>query len=310
MTMHDPRSPLVKGGRLTLQNCEYTIQDVVGSGGSCLAYRAERKSNEHEREIGMPTVPTIIKEFYPLELTDSITRKPDGELIVQAMARKTFDLLKRRFESGTAEQTAFCVCDGNHSLPLPALASQNGTAYTAVVLSNGQTLADCVESLSMLEKADVITSLCNTVRKLHDSGKLYLDLKPPNIFVFDKEQNESRRVALFDFDTVVTADDILTAAISYSEGWSPHEQINRLKEEISYPADIYAIGAVCYWLYTGKTVSDEVLNEIVRGRFDFLNDINELRGRKGPAETIANVLYSCLKRMPSKRARRVEGIPL
>jgi serine/threonine protein kinase len=310
MTTHDPRTPLVEGGRLTLQTQEYVVQEIVGFGGSCLAYRAERKLSENEHKVDMPTIPAIIKEFYPFELTDGITRKPDGELTMQATVRETFDLLRERFESSAAKQTAFCVNDSNHSLPLPLLGTQNGTAYTAVVLTNGQTLSECAADLSMLEKADVITSLCNAIRKLHDSGRLYLDLKPSNIFVFEREQNESRRVALFDFDTALDAADITKAAISYSEGWSPHEQINQRKEEISYPADIYAIGAVCYWLYSGKTVSDDILNEIVRGRFGFLDDINELRGGKGPAKTIASVLSVCLKRVPSKRAQRVDEIPL
>ena len=309
MTAHDPRTPLNQDSRLTLQNHKYTIWDVVGFGGSCLAYYAEREPNENEVRIGIPAVPAIIKEFYPLELEAHITREPDGKLTVTTTAQGLFDLMRSRFEVGAAEQTAFCVNDGNHSLPLPVLANANGTTYTAVILINGQTLNDCAETLSMLEKADVLTSLCNAVKKLHDSGKLYLDLKPSNIFVFEKEQNESRRIALFDFDTVIPAADITTAAVSYSDGWSPNEQANQRKEEISYPADIYAIGAVYYWMLSGKKVSGAVLDEIVRERFGFLDGIEGLHSMR-LKETIGQILSVTLKRLPDKRAQRVEDIPL
>ena len=53
MTAHDPRTPLNQGSRLTLQNHKYTIRDVVGFGGSCFAYYAEREPNENENKIGV-----------------------------------------------------------------------------------------------------------------------------------------------------------------------------------------------------------------------------------------------------------------
>ena len=310
MTTHDIRTPLNQGDKLVLKDHVYKIHDIVGFGGSCLAYRAECEPNENEREIGMPTIPAIIKEFYTLELSDGIIRKLDGKLTVQAVARETFDLLKERFESGAAKQTAFCVSDSNHSLPLPLLDMQNGTVYTTVVLTNGQTLSDCAADLSMLEKADVITSLCNAVRKLHDSGKLYLDLKPPNIFVFEKEQSESRRVALFDFDTVISVSDTDASTFPYSEGWSPYEQRNPYKEGISYTADVYAIGAVYYWMLSGKAVSEAILHEIVRKRFGFLDEISDICRNKWLKETIGQILSATLKRPPENRVQRVEDIPL
>jgi len=310
MTAHDTRMPLGQGKLLTIQHRDYTIRETIGLGGSCLAYSAERLPSEYEREAGMPVVPVIIKEFYPLELVESITRKPNGELNVMTTAQGVFDLMKGRFESGATEQTAFCVSNGNHSLPLPIFEALNGTVYSAVTLTNGQTLADCGEPLSVFEKADMLTSLCNAVKKLHSSGRLYLDLKPSNIFLFEKEPNESRRVALFDFDTAISADEITTAVISYSEGWSPYEQLNLRREDISYTADVYAIGAVYYRLLSGKKVSDEILNEIVRGRYGFLDEIEVLKNNKRLKEIIGQILSATLKRLPSKRAQGVEDIPL
>ncbi len=310
MTIQDGRVPLAHGSKFKLRHSVYTIIDVVGCGGSCLAYSAELLPEEYEKQIGTANTPAIIKEFYPAELAQRIIRDNNGALLVEPDAQDIFDEQKSRFESGTAALKTFCISDSNHTLPSPAIDSANGTVYSVSTLARGTILSACRDSLSMREKADVLTSLCNAVSKLHSSGRLHLDLKPSNIFVFEKDNNESRRIALFDFDTVIPIGDVLSASISYSEGWSPYEQVSGRREEISYAADVYAIGAVCYWLYSGKKVSDEILNEVARGRVSFLNEISELRDGKGPARTIADILLASLKRVPVKRAQRVESLPL
>ena len=252
----------------------------------------------------------VIKEFYPLELAASITRKANGELRTTPSATEFWNALKNRFESGAAEQAAFYGNDSNHSLPPARFTQAHGTAYSVVALTNGQILSDCSETLSINEKTDIITSLCNAVKNLHYNDKLYLDLKPSNIFLFKREPNETRRVALFDFDTVVEAGDITNSLIPYSEGWSPREQINGRRNEISCATDIYAIGAVYYWLLSGKKVSDEILDEIARKRFGFLDDIQSLAGYKLLKDIIKQTLAATLKRLPKERAQKAPDIPL
>jgi serine/threonine protein kinase len=310
MMIQDGRIPLAISSKPALRHSTYTIIDVVGCGGSGLAYSAELMSEECEQEIGAVNTPAIVKEFYPAELAQGIIRDDNGALLIEADAQDTFYTLKSRFESGTAALKTFCVSDSNHTLPSPAIDAANGTVYSASAIARGNTLSDCRDSLTMREKADVFTSLCNAVSKLHVSGRLHLDLKPSNIFVFEKDNNESRRIALFDFDTVIPLNDVLSTSISYSEGWSPYEQVNGRREEITYATDVYALGMVCYWLYSGEKATDMVLNDIVRGRFGFLNEINELRGVKGPSKVLADILFASLKRVPGRRAQRVEELPL
>jgi serine/threonine protein kinase len=304
------REPLNQSYELALTNGHYTIREVIGFGGSCLAYSAECKPTEYEQSIGIPSTAAVIKEFYPLELATDITRRLNGELTVTAAARDVFDTLKKRFESGAAEQVAFYGNDSNHSLPPARISQANGTMYSVVPLANGQILSDCTATLSPNEKSDIITSLCNAVKRLHDSGKLYLDLKPANIFLFRKEPNETRRVALFDFDTVVPVDGIANASIPYSEGWSPREQVSGRRSEISYATDIYALGAVYYWLLSGRKATDEILDEIARRRYGFLDDIPELTEYRLLKDIIRQTLTATLKRQPKERVQKTEDIPL
>jgi serine/threonine protein kinase len=234
---------------LTLDGTEYIIREPIGFGGSCIAYSAESLQSVYEQSIGVPPIRAVIKEFYPAELVGEIQR--DGT-VLRCTDEKLFKDFKRRFENGAAQQVAYYGADSNHSLPPAKVAAANGTAYSIVSLAQGSILAEEREQLSLREKADVITSLCNAVAKLHADRKLYLDIKPSNIFLFNRETNETRRIALFDFDTVTSISDVQTAIIPYSPDWSPYEQIGsgEWKSEIGYATDVYAIGAVFYWLYS------------------------------------------------------------
>jgi serine/threonine protein kinase len=310
MMPQDPREPLGQGYKLSLTDGDFVMREVIGYGGSCLAYSAKREPTDYERGIGMQPPAAVIKEFYPLELASSITREANGELRATPSATDFWNALKNRFESGAAEQVAFYGNDSNHSLPPARITQANGTAYSVVALTNGQILSDCSETLSVNEKTDVITSLCNAVKNLHDNGKLYLDLKPSNIFLFEKEPNETRRVALFDFDTTVAVGGITNSIIPYSEGWSPREQVNVRRNEISCATDIYTIGAVYYWLLSGKKITDDILDEIARKRFGFLDDIQALAGYRLLKDIIKQTLAATLKRQPKERAQKVEDIPL
>ena len=310
MMSQDLREPLDQGYKLSLTDGDYVTREVIGYGGSCLAYSAEREPTDYERGIGMQPPAAVIKEFYPLELAASITREANGELRTTPSATEFWNALKNRFESGAVEQVAFYGNDSNHSLPPARITQANGTAYSVVALTNGQILSDCSETLSVNEKADIITSLCNAVKNLHYNDKLYLDLKPSNIFLFKREPNETRRVALFDFDTVVEAGDITNSLIPYSEGWSPREQINGRRNEISCATDIYSIGAVYYWILSGMKVTDEILDEIARKRFGFLDEIQALAGYRLLKGIIKQTLAATLKRQPKERVQKALDLPL
>lgn len=306
--MSDQRIPIQKGSRIVFNSGEYTIKTAIGYGGSCLAYSAEREPSEYEHSIGMPPTPAVIKEFYPLELTDCISRT-GGELRVTTDAEAVFNALKRRFENGTVNQAMFFVKDGDHSFAPTRITLMNGTVYAVVDSVQGDILTNVCGNLEMVEVAQVIQSLSYAAKALHDDERLHLDIKPSNIFLFNRDSSESRRVALFDFDTVTPISEIKTADIAFSEGWSPYEQVNQQRDKISFATDIYSIGAVFYWLMSdGEKVTDGVLSAIKRRRFDFIDKFPVLAGKQSPREGVIEFLSATLKREPLERAQKVEEL--
>jgi len=305
--MIDNRVPLPEGTDLLLGESRFRIFDVIGRGGSCIAYSAAREPNVYEQTIGMPPTPAVIKEFYPADLHESINRK-GIELYISHEAENKFDGIRRRFEHGAVNQARFSIKDSDHSFAPTRIVPANNTIYSIVDSVRGDILENIRAELDLHEIAQVFQSLCYAVKELHDDGKLHLDIKPSNIFLFNKDSCESCRIALFDFDTVILISDISTAIIPYSNGWSPYEQEHEHRGKISFATDIYAIGAVLYWLITGKKVADETLDDIKRQKYVFMDDSPLLANKASPRDPLLKIFAATLKREPSERAKRIEEL--
>ena len=305
--MNDERIPLPHGSVISLNGNNYIIDNLIGNGGSCLAYSAQRKPSGYEHSIGIPLTPSVIKEFYPYDLGKDLQR--DGvRLIIPTDKKEQFNGLLRRFEKGAVNQALFFIKDSDHSFAPTRIAVDNNTVYSAVDSVRGDILGNIRAELDMYEIAQIIQSLCYAVKELHDDGKLHLDIKPSNIFLFNKDSSESRRVAMFDFDTVTPMSELDTATISFSEDWSPYEQKNKQRDKISFATDIYAIGAVLYWLISGNRADASVLDDIKRQRFDFFDSLPVLVNKESPRNNLRTLLNRTLKREPSERSQNVEDL--
>ena len=304
--MSKSRKALEKGMELVFDSRRYQILETMSeNGGSCLVYKAERLPTEHHPH-GLPLVRYVIKEFYPKSLVQHISRGSNGELLVARSGLERFIKAKRRFVDGVARQTAFYDEASNYAIMgYPEIYEYvNGTVYSALSIANGTTLNNVKYStLSVYEIAQIMTSLCNAVDKLHAKGQLYLDIKPENIFLFDREVCESRRIALFDFDTVVEKDNLPTVGF-YSRGWSPYEQELWQSDEITEATDNYSIGALLYWLLFGQKVPDGLPTRILRGDFSFLNGCLLLHNMKSAKTAVQNLLKATLNNDHKERMQR------
>ena len=303
--MPDARIPLPDNSSLLIDGDNYIIKQVIGYGGSCLAYSAWRTPNEYEQSIGMPPFFTVIKELYPSELARHITRCERG-LLVHPTAKESFDFFRKRFERGAVRQASFFHENTNRSFSPARIAAANNTLYTVVDSVQGNTLDHARDGLDMEDVSEIMGSLCHSVKALHDDEKLHLDIKPSNIFLFNKDSGDSYRIALFDFDSIISVSDVASAIIPFSDGWAPHEQVNQIRHKISYATDIYSIGAVLYWLISGEKVSPRLLNDIKRQRFDFFEELPILENKQSPRKELKELLPAMLKRDPNERAQSLD----
>ncbi|MDR0920199.1 MAG: protein kinase, partial [Oscillospiraceae bacterium] len=299
------RISLLKGNTLTLSGNEYVIKKQIGYGASCLAYEAKKQ--------GFLGHSVIIKEFYPLKYAHCIKRCDDNLTLSVIRNETLIEKLKKEFMTGAEKEVAFYDNDTNHRLgSYSTFAESNGTAYLIKDLAHGQILANCRETLSLCDIAQVMQSLCNAMNVLHNAGNLYLDIKPENIFVFNKDV--SYRIGIFDFDTVIENNkDILDKSLGMgSKYWSPPEQKTWTVGSIGTATDIFAIGAVFYWLISGKNAEDDWLEEVIdsvySGDWDFLKESPKIQGFVNATETAKKILSETLLSSADERMNKVEEL--
>lgn len=132
----------------------------------------------------------------------------------------------------------------------------NGTVYLASEYSTENTLAS-YRPKNLSDCISVVKQVACILRKIHIEGYLYLDIKPDNILIIDSIVT---RVQLFDFDSLIPVSmcdrhDINMLRPSYSKGFAAIElQTGKLKK-LGAHTDVYAVGALLFWLLFGRTPS-------------------------------------------------------
>ncbi|GHV30173.1 hypothetical protein FACS1894167_10600 [Synergistales bacterium] len=142
---------------------------------------------------------------------------------------------------------------------------------------------------------------------------MFLDIKPSNIWLFPKN-GLSRRVALFDFDTVLPTDENgyllkpYPEQLPFSESWSPYEQSHQQFSVVSRATDVYAFGAIIYWLYTGNTVDSLALEKMRKKDFTFLDENKYFEGAQNAKGNVIDLLQQTLIRGTKHRAQNMEDL--
>ncbi len=213
---------------------QYTLLEKLGEGGMGAVYRASH---------AMLRRPTAVKLLRPDRLgTDSVAR---FEREVQLTARLTHPNTIRVFDYGRTPEGVF---------------------YYAMEYLDGASLADVVAESGPMPPARVIHVLDQVARALteaHRVGLIHRDIKPANIFLI--EQGGDPDVAkVLDFGLVKQVsspggEDATQPALSRADSITG-TPLYMAPEAIATPdavdarTDLYALGAVGYFLLTGSDV--------------------------------------------------------
>lgn len=226
----------------------YKIRGEIGRGGLSIVYDAFYINNAGESKT------VRIKECYPFKI--SCTREESGNLILNDNEKIAFDEYKSRFMS------SFCECNElfeksgltNCTSNMLDIYDANNTLYIVSTYNEGAVLSyDTFDSLKQV--ISVVRSIAEAVKKLHNHGFLYLDLKPDNIFVFNEI---TEIIQLFDFDSILPLDRSRRTEnykISYSKGFAALEQQMGKNMSIGKHTDVFGVGALLFYLLFGYAPS-------------------------------------------------------
>lgn len=271
------RVALKKGSVVAVQNSEgknikYRIiglkPDSGEKGASCLCYIAERLGNYGKNLV-------ILKEFYPEKhlIGVEIVRKKDGSLEYKG-TDKRYVKAKKRFEKGTdclkryvkkREFKDFLCCDEDVDIM-----TGNGTCYCEnTFYRNSFSWKNMPKDVKMDEIFLTAIGTQEFLKRFHEEGKAYVDLKPEDILITaSKQKVEYHAPLFFDFNSVLDLGKRYPLEeINATEEFKPRQFNGPDREaEVCSATENYTFAKVLENRINVKkeTVTDEVRNEIDR----------------------------------------------
>lgn len=238
------KSALERAGRhalaehTRLEGCE--IIGLIGAGDFSIVYLAYDYALARQ---------VAVKEYLPASIA---TRGANGQVTVPAPAdRALFDLGLRSFLSEARLLAGFNAAS---LVRILRFWQANGTAYISMPFYDGVKLEDAVGSgrFDANEKRvrQVLAALCDAVEPLHRVHCYHPDISSCNILLLP-----DGRPLLLDFGAArrVVRGHAEGAAAALRPGFAPVEDYEDIPNLKRGPwTDVYALGAVGYFLMTGK----------------------------------------------------------
>ncbi|MGE0756261.1 MAG: serine/threonine-protein kinase [Pirellulaceae bacterium] len=183
--------------------------------------------------------------------------------------------------------------------------TDDGTFYYVMELLPGMSLEDIVQRHGPLPPERVVhlvTQICGALQEAHLAGVIHRDIKPANIFA--SQRGGIRDVAkLLDFGLVKAGQERSEAgegAFSGTPSYMSPEQASAY-DDVDGRADIYSLGAVAYYLLTGRTpfTSQNVLELLAAHRLAEI--VPPSRWNAAIGTDLDQVIVKCLAKRPADR---------
>jgi hypothetical protein len=262
---------------------QYTLEQKLGEGGMGVVYRASH---------AMLRRPTAIKLLLPDRTSKAALMRFEREV--------------RRTAMLTHPNTVTVYDYGR---------TTEGVFYYAMELLEGASLDEIVEVDGPQPAERVIHLLAQAAASLaeaHDAGLIHRDVKPANILVVDRG-GISDLVKVVDFGLVkdvggkangeAPAEPALTMANSITGTplyMAPETVV--APETVDARADLYALGAVGYWLLTGTHVFNGTsIVEVCAHHLHSTPEPPSIRLRAPVPADLEAVILACLEKRPEDR---------
>lgn len=262
---------------------QYVLERKIGAGGMGQVYRARH---------GLMRRPTAIKLVQPNEATPESIRRFEQE--VQSTAQLTHPNTITVFDFGR---------------------TSDGVFYYAMELLDGLTLAKIVALSGKQPPARVLhllDSICGALGEAHDAGLIHRDIKPENIML-------CRQGGLLDFakvldfglvkqldvgsGTQLTGVNVILGTPQYM---APEAILS--PEKVDERTDIYSLGAVAYFLLSGKNVFRGASVVEVCGQHLHETPVPLAAHTEAVPADMERIVLDCLSKDPARRPQNVREL--
>jgi serine/threonine protein kinase len=214
---------------------EYRIDRVLGGGGFGITYLAQ--------DVNLQ-LPVAIKEYFPSGVAVRATDKS-----VQVRSSEGQDQFDWGLDRFIEEARALASFRHPNIVRVLRYFKENGTAYIVMEYESGDPLKYWLRKQQGLDQQGLLKlvyPLLDGLDTVHQLHFLHRDIKPDNIYI-----RADGSPVLLDFGAArrVSADMDMTNIVS--PGFAPFEQYHSKGNQGPW-TDLYSLGAVMYWITTGK----------------------------------------------------------
>jgi len=226
----------------------YEIFSVLGQGGYGITYLG-RDTNLNKS--------VAIKEYLPRELAIR-----EGDNTVQPRNGEQGEFYKIGLKRFIKEAQTLARFKHPNIVQVQSFFEANNTAYMVMEYERGNNLANFVENKRFRVETvltDILLRILDGLEQVHKTGFIHRDIKPANIFL-----RANGSPVLIDFGSARFTghgqQSTLTSMVS--PGFAPIEQYQGSEENEGPWSDIYALGATCFRLVSGRSPVDALKRSI------------------------------------------------
>ncbi len=221
--IHPPVAPEERADARQVIARRYEVLSLLGAGGMGTVYRV------HDRELGEEVALKMVRR----ELLDTPGILERFRREARLARRVTHRNVARVFDVGEGEGERFLTMELVDGEPLSALLAREG-------------------ALPLTRASEIASDIAAGLASAHAAGVVHRDLKPDNVILA-----RDGRVVVTDFgiacaflDRTVTSESI--GVLIGTPAYMAPEQVEG-RADIDHRADIYAMGALLYELFTGES---------------------------------------------------------
>lgn len=265
---------------------EFHIDDIVGIGGSCIAYKVTYRESKDVVHKG------ILKEFCPAYINRTGSFSRDGHrIVVPDECEEQYALDVEKFIQAYKDINSYLAQNlsaANYHTVQLGLYEGNNTFYTLTSCDYGKSY-DKVLDTDIYTVLKLVLAVTKAVELYHNAGFLHLDIKPKNVLILD---DVADIVKLFDFDSLTRIDaikDRRDISIPIPEDYYVPELENRDIRNIGIHTDIFEIGAMLFSRLFGRAPE---VSEMQHGARIELDSVKLLAGVSPQAKYAICQLFS------------------